>query len=58
MFDGHLFVVEDQGNSGKILNEIDLGHACLAAPAIARGGFSPVQEEASCFWKFGKTFNF
>ena len=37
MFDGHLFVVEDQGNSGKILNEIDLGHACLAAPAIAQG---------------------
>jgi outer membrane protein assembly factor BamB len=37
MFDGYLFVVEDQGNSGKILNEVDLGHACLAAPAIAQG---------------------
>lgn len=37
MFDGHLFVVEDQGEFGEILNEIDLGHACLAAPAIAQG---------------------
>ena len=37
MFDGHVYVVEDVGNHGKILNKIDLGHACLAAPAIAQG---------------------
>jgi len=37
MFDGHVFVVKDKGNSGEVLNEIDLGHACLAAPAIAQG---------------------
>ena len=34
---GMFFVVKDKGNSGEVLNEIDLGHACLAAPAIAQG---------------------
>ncbi|MEK9772815.1 MAG: PQQ-binding-like beta-propeller repeat protein [Opitutae bacterium] len=37
MFDGHVYVVEDAGNHGKILNKIALGHACLAAPSIAQG---------------------
>jgi outer membrane protein assembly factor BamB len=36
MFDGHVFVVKDKGLEGEILNKIDLGQACLAAPAIAQ----------------------
>ena len=34
MFDGKVFVVTDEGESAKI-REIDLGSACLAAPAVA-----------------------
>ncbi len=37
MFDGHVFVVQDMGGHGEILNKIELGHSCLAAPAIAQG---------------------
>ena len=37
MFNGKLFVVEDTGESAKIINELDLGSACLAAPAVAHG---------------------
>ena len=37
MFDGHVFVIRDTGNQGEILNQIDLGNPCLAAPAIAQG---------------------
>ena len=37
MFNGKVFVVKDTGEEGKILSEIDLGSACLAAPAVAHG---------------------
>jgi outer membrane protein assembly factor BamB len=37
MFDGQVFVVRDLGSEGEILNKINLGYACLAAPAIAQG---------------------
>ena len=37
MFDGHIFVIRDTGDQGEILNQIDLGSSCLAAPAIAQG---------------------
>jgi outer membrane protein assembly factor BamB len=37
MFDGNIFVVEDSGDKGKILDEIDLEDPCLAPPSIAQG---------------------
>jgi len=37
MFNGKVFVVEDEGLNAKVLSEIDLGAACLAAPAVAHG---------------------
>ena len=37
MFNGKVFVVVDEGEKGNILSEIDLGSACLAAPAVAHG---------------------
>ena len=37
MFDGKVFIVKDLGNQGEVLSEIDLGSACLAAPAAAHG---------------------
>ncbi len=37
MFDGNVFVVEDLGDHGKILDEIDLKDPCLAPPSIAHG---------------------
>jgi outer membrane protein assembly factor BamB len=37
MFNGKVFVIEDKGSSAKVLTDLDLGSACLAAPAVAHG---------------------
>ena len=35
MFDGRVSVIEDVGNQGKVMHQIDLGSPCLATPSIA-----------------------
>lgn len=37
LFDGSVYVIEDQGDDAEILCKINLGHACLASPAVAQG---------------------
>ena len=50
MFNGKVFVVEDAGDSGKVINEMDLGSACLAAPAVAHGRvFVQSKNKLYCF---------
>ena len=50
MFNGKVFVVEDAGDNGKVINEIDLGSACLAAPAVAHGRvFVQSKKKLYCF---------
>ena len=50
MFDGKVFVVTDEGDHGKIHSEIDLGSACLAAPAVAHGRvFVQSKKKLYCF---------
>ena len=50
MFNGKVFVVEDAGDSGKVINEMDLGSACLAAPAVAHGRvFVQSKKKLYCF---------
>ena len=50
MFNGKVFVVEDKLEYGKILNEMDLGSACLAAPAVAHGRvFVQTKKALHCF---------
>ena len=50
MFNGKVFVVKDTGEEGKILSEIDLGSACLAAPAVAHGRvFVQSKKKLHCF---------
>ena len=48
MFDGHIFVVSDLGDQGKILDELDLGDPCLAPPSIAQGKIL-IQTKAKLF---------
>ena len=50
MFNSKVFVVEDKLEYGKILNEMDLGSACLAAPAVAHGRvFVQTKKALHCF---------
>ena len=43
-------MVEDAGDIGKVINEIDLGSACLAAPAVAHGRvFVQSKKKLYCF---------
>ena len=50
MFDGKVFIVTDEGESAKIHSEIDLGSACLAAPAVAHGRvFVQSKKKLYCF---------
>ena len=50
MFDGKCFIVSDEGDAGKILSEMDLGSACLAAPAVAHGRvFVQTKRKLFCF---------
>ena len=50
MFNGKVFVVEDKLEYGKILSEMDLGSACLAAPAVAHGRvFVQTKKALHCF---------
>ena len=50
MFDGKVFVVTDEGESAKIHSKIDLGSACLAAPAVAHGRvFVQSKKKLYCF---------
>ena len=50
MFNGKVFVVEDKLKYGKILSEMDLGSACLAAPAVAHGRvFVQTKKALHCF---------
>jgi outer membrane protein assembly factor BamB len=59
MFDGHVFVVKDSGNYGEILNRIDLGAACLAAPAVAQGKiFIQSKNKLHCFGRMNKPKSF
>ena len=52
MFDGKVFIVKDLGNQGEVLSEIDLGSACLAAPAAAHGRvFVQSKKKLYCFGK-------
>lgn len=50
MFNGKVFVVQDKLEYGKILSEMDLGSACLAAPAVAHGRvFVQTKKALHCF---------
>ncbi len=50
MFDGKVFVVTDEGDHAIIQSEIDLGSACLAAPAVAHGRvFVQSKKKLYCF---------
>lgn len=50
MFDGNCFVVSDSGDAGKIVGEMNLGSACLAAPAVAHGRvFVQSKKKLFCF---------
>ena len=50
MFNSKVFVVEDKLEYGKILSEMDLGSACLAAPAVAHGRvFVQTKKALHCF---------
>ena len=50
MFNGKLFVVADRGGEGKIISELDLGSACLAAPSVAHGRvFVQTKRKLFCF---------
>ena len=50
MFDGKMFVVEDKGDKGEILDEVQLDGACLAAPSVAHGRvFVQSKKRLYCF---------
>jgi outer membrane protein assembly factor BamB len=50
MFDGKVFIVVDKGNTGEVISEMDLGSACLAAPAVAHGRvFIQTKRKLFCF---------
>ena len=50
MFDGKTFVVEDKGDKGSILDEVQLDGACLAAPSAAHGRvFVQSKKRLYCF---------
>jgi outer membrane protein assembly factor BamB len=50
MFDGKVFIVVDKGNTGEMISEMDLGSACLAAPAVAHGRvFIQTKRKLFCF---------
>ena len=50
MFNGKVFIVKDEGQEPKVLSEMDLGSACLAAPAIAHGKvFVQSKKKLYCF---------
>ena len=37
LFDGSVHVIKDHGEHAEVLSKINLGHACLASPAVAQG---------------------
>ena len=50
MFDGKVFIVVDKGDTGEVISEMDLGSACLAAPAVAHGRvFIQTKRKLFCF---------
>ena len=50
MFNGKAFILKDEGTYGKVLSEIDLGSACLAAPAVAHGRvYIQTKKKLFCF---------
>ena len=50
MFDGKVFIVVDKGDAGEVISEMDLGSACLAAPAVAHGRvFIQTKRKLFCF---------
>ena len=50
MFNGKVFVVEDEGERAAVLSEMDLGSACLAAPSVAHGRvFVQSKKKLHCF---------
>ena len=50
MFDGKVFIVVDKGDTCEVISEMDLGSACLAAPAVAHGRvFIQTKRKLFCF---------
>ncbi len=50
MFDGKVSVVEDLGDEGKILSQVQLEGSCLAAPSVAHGRlFVQSKKRLYCF---------
>ena len=50
MFNGKAFILKDEGTYGKVQSEIDLGSACLAAPAVAHGRvYIQTKKKLFCF---------
>ena len=55
MFNGKAFIVKDEGTYGKVQSEIDLGSACLAAPAVAHGRvYIQTKKKLFCFGSDGE----
>ena len=50
MFDGKCFIVKDKGETGEIIDEVQLDGACLAAPSAAYGRvFVQSKKRLYCF---------
>ena len=59
MFDGKVFVVEDKGSEGGILDEVQLDGACLAAPSVSHGRvFVQSKKRLYCFGSGKQTADF
>ena len=59
MFDGKVFVVEDKGSEGGILDEVQLDGACLAAPSVSHGRvFVQSKKRLYCFGSGKPTADF
>ncbi|MFP6900995.1 MAG: PQQ-binding-like beta-propeller repeat protein, partial [Opitutales bacterium] len=59
MFDGKLFIVEDKGSEGEILDEVQLEGACFAAPSVSHGRiFVQSKKRLYCFGSDKKTADF
>ncbi|MGE4551283.1 MAG: PQQ-binding-like beta-propeller repeat protein, partial [Opitutales bacterium] len=59
MFDGKVFVVEDRGGEGGILDEVQLDGACLAAPSVSHGRiFVQSKKRLYCFGSGKQTADF
>ena len=50
LFDGSVHVIKDHGEHAEVLSKINLGHACLASPAVAQGKVFIGKKQALLLW--------